>query len=246
MQISDNEREYLRKIGLSFDAIDVYEVLLVQKQLTANQIAEELGLFTSAVYRLCYELEDARLIRVVNGRPKQFVTIKKKLGLSASFEQEKKILHQLINSDEPGSQTEMIIGRSAIYDAYMRHAEKAARSIHIYSIGIAYSKDLERAQAAVRKRGVVVRHVIQQKKLSNQHVIAHWQRLGIKLRYLPKERGFHFYLIDQSLVCITFSDPSDTESRLSIVTDNRAAIDLFSRQFQELWVASTTLDDTSA
>ncbi len=231
------ESEYLHRIGLSFDAIRVYELLLATKQMTARELADKLLLFPSAIYRLCYELETAKLIRVVRVRPRQFAAINKALGLEASYEQQTHLLQKLIKIAQLSSsdKTELIIGRQPLYDAYLQHARHAKHDIRVYSIGIAFSEELEQIQKAARKRGVIIWHVIQQQKLSNQHVVSKWQRVGVRLRYLPKARGFHFYIIDTKLVCITFSDPNDTENRLSVVTDNQAAVDLFGSQFQVIW-----------
>lgn len=236
-RLNDGEVQYMHRIGLSFDAIKVHDQLLQARQLTANQIAEQLKLYPSAVYRLCYELETAKFITVIHSRPKQFVAVHKAVGFKASLNVEQKLLTQLIGqtNDDIQDEVEIIIGRQALYDAYIRHAQMAKHDIRLYSIGIGYSKLLEQTQAAARKRGVLIKHVIQERKLSNEYIVARWLRLGVKLRQLSNDRGFHFYIIDKDLICITFSNPNDTEDRLSIATNNQAAIRLFNEQFQAVW-----------
>lgn len=237
-KLSSSEFEYLRRVGLSFDAIDVYELLLSSPQLTAHEISLKLNLFSTAVYRLCYELEGAKLITINRVRPRRFVAVNKQTGLNASFENEKQVLENLIkgNVSKPSDDiADLIIGRQAVYDAYINHAASARNTIRVYSIGIAYSEDLEKTQASARRRGVAIHHIVQQKNLRNQHVIVKWQRLGVRMKYAPAGRGVHFYLIDEKIVCVTFSDPEETENRLSFVTNNVAAIQLFSSQFETLW-----------
>lgn len=238
IKLSKSEYEYLRRIGLSFDAIDVYELLLDGHELTAHEISLKLHLFSSAIYRLCYELEAAKLIIIMKVRPMRFAAIGKQTGFNASFENEKRILSNLIKysgQESSEREAEIILGRQALYDMYVNQAALARHSIRVYAIGIAYSEDLEKVQVSARRRGVSIHHIVQQKKPSNQHVIAKWQRLGVRMKHMLMERGFHFYLIDEDLVCVTFSSPDDTENRLSFATNNKAAIELFSAQFEMLW-----------
>ncbi len=238
-RLSLEEQEYLRRIGLSVQAVHLYELLHQKGKLTAQRAASYTYDFPSAEYRLFYDLEKHRLVRRLPGRPRAFEALPLSTGLKSSFQATEKDLQQLIHSviSQKGStdQLEIIIGRQALYDAYLRLANQAKHEIWLYSIGIAFSEKLESTQRATIKRGVSVKHIVQQHKISNQHIISKWQRIGVRLRYYKQARGFHFFVIDHTRVCITFSSPEDTENRLSILTDNPAAAQLFCAQFQSLW-----------
>ncbi len=240
------ERSYLRRIGLSIQEVHLYELLLEKGRLSAQGAATYTGNFPSAEYRLFYELEKHRLVRRLSGRPMFFEAVTPEVGIKASLQANDRELRALIshtlNKPQASDELEIIIGRQALYDAYMRNAVAAKHEICLYSIGIAFSNSLESTQKAAIKRGVSVKHVIQQRSLSNQHVIAKWQRIGVRLRYLKQSRGFHFFVIDRRVVCITFSDPVDTDNRLSIRTDNSAVVQLFIKYFQDIWSQARTLD----
>lgn len=237
--LTNKEREYLRRIGLSIDAVKLYELLQQKGKLTAQRAASYTYNFPSAEYRLFYDLEKHRLVRRLPGRPRAFEALPFSMGFKFSLQNTEnnlhKLIHNVINQKDSPDQLEIIIGRQALYDAYLVLADKAQHQIWLYSIGIAFSERLESTQRNAAKRGVSIKHVVQQHKISNQHIISKWQRIGVRLRYLKQPRGFHFFIIDGSHVCITFSSPDDTENRLSILTDNSAAVELFAAQFQNLW-----------
>jgi hypothetical protein len=66
-------------------------------------------------------------------------------------------------------------------------------------------------------------------------VVHAWQRLGVQLRLLKAERGFHLMVFDGRQVLVSFSNPNDTDDRLSLLTDNAAAVRLFSQYFADIW-----------
>jgi sugar-specific transcriptional regulator TrmB len=238
-KLTMEEYQYLRRIGLSIEAVHLYELLQQKGRLTAQKAASFTYDFPSAEYRLFYDLEKHRLVRRLPGRPRAFEALPLRTGLKSSLQNAENDLHKLIQGvikeTDATDQLEIIIGRQTLYDAYLVLADKAQHEIWLYSIGIAFSEKLEGTQRSAVKRGVSIKHVVQQHKISNQHVISKWQRIGVKLRYHKQQRGFHFFVIDSKQVCITFSNPSDTENRLSILTDNSAAVELFCTQFQNLW-----------
>lgn len=228
--------EYLKRIGLSDDAVELYDLLLVKDKLTAQDAATYTGHFPSAHYRLFYALEKRNLVRKTSKKPITYVPLPLEEGLPASLQQTEKKLKQLIKqSATKGGDVRIILGREDLYAAYAEVAAKAKYEIWVYSIGIAFSEQLEEVQRAAVNRGVSIHHIIQQKKLSNRLVISKWLRAGVRLKYLQKPRGFHFFLIDEQTVCVTFSDPDDTENRFSIMTKNPAAVDIFSSYFMQLW-----------
>jgi hypothetical protein len=218
-------------------------------KLTAQDAATHTFDFPSAHYRLFYELERHKLVRRHTGRPRSWSALPTDVGMQSSLRDAQAQLESLLKSgtgkERPTGHIEILIGRQPLYEAYARHADFATKDIEIYSIGIALSDKLEAMQKALTKRGVSVRHIVQRYQPSNYHVIEKWRRLGIKPRYLPTKQGFHFFVIDDSWLCITFTDAVDTENRLSILTDNPTAIHIFHGQFSHLWTEAKRIDQTT-
>ncbi len=245
LSLTQKQVMYLREVGLSKEAIRLYELLIQKGKLTAQEAANFTGDHPSAEYRLFYFLEDRELVRRISGRPRSFEALPLKDGLQASFVDQQHELGSLlklaINRIPTLEQATVVVGRQALYDMYVTLAPHAKHEICIYSIGIAYSNDLAQVQGDVIKRGVRVRHVVQQQKASNYYVIKKWLRLGAKVRYLAMPRGYHLTIIDTTHALVTFSDPFDTESRVTLISSNQSVVDIFIAQFNELWAESAAI-----
>lgn len=236
--LSAENVEYLRRIGLSKNAIDLYSKLLILGPLTAQDAATHTLDFPSAQYRLLYLLESKELVRKISGRPVKFQALNLDSGLRASFIDNKQELAELIGTSSGSSANErakVIIGRQAVYDTYMKYAAHAKERIYIFSIGIAYSKKLHDTQQLAISRGVDIYHVVQEVRPANYHVVNKWRKIGVKIKEMKQNRGYHLVIIDKTCAIVTFSDPDDTEDRVSIVTENEAIISIFDKQFEAIW-----------
>lgn len=242
------QKRYLHELGLSDDAIRVYELLFEHGPLTAQAVAQLTGTFPSAVYRLFYRLEHFGLIGRRSARPMLFAAMPVEMGYTAALavrqHEIQSILAQCFDEEQMDMDhplLKLVVGRKALYAEYARMAPRAQKTIDAYTIGIAHSDMLVAVQRAAIKRGVYIRHVIQQLQPSNYHVAHGWQRMGVNLRLNKAERGFHIMIFDSTKTIVTFSDPTDTESRLSIVTDSQAVANMFGAHFNAIWQAAKVI-----
>ncbi len=245
-QLNEPQIEYLKEIGLSKDSIKLYDLLLKNGPLTAKEAATYTGSFASANYRLLYFLEEKKLIQRLPEKPLKYQALRVSKGLQTSFYTESNRLQQLINSTysvQSGAtdSAEVILGRENVYKKYINLAARAEKQVSIYSIGIAYSKQLFNSQADLVKRGVTVRHIIQELQPQNFYIINKWQKLGINLRFYKHQRGYHLTIIDDQVAIVTFSNPDDTEQRFSMVTANHSNVEIFQIQFDDLWAQAKPL-----
>jgi sugar-specific transcriptional regulator TrmB len=243
------EKLYLKKIGLSKSAVGLYELLMMQGELTAQMAAEKTGAFASAQYRLFRELEQHQLVRHVEGWPRRFEALPVGDGLQASLVDQQKRLESLVvhaglgsRTAQPAQAISILVGRQKVYDAYNKYARQAEHQISIFAIGIAYSEEFAMTQAAALKRGVTIRHVVQEVTGKNYYVIDRWLKLGIELRVLQRPRGYHLSIIDDKYALVTFSNPEDTEQRVSLLTTDKSTIAIFQAQFEAVWRSAKPLN----
>lgn len=244
--LADNKREYLEALGLSNHEILTYTVLVHEnRNLTVQEIASRLFVFPSALYRILSELDRKKLIFRVGTRPLRYKALPEEDGLQAAFLATQadiaKLLAKVIGKAND-AETRIIVGRQATYDEYVHMANDAEKEITIYAIGIAYTDKLHDTQRAALKRGLKIRHVVQQHKPANYHVIHKWLKLGVGLRFLKADRGFHFTQTDRKVTLITFSNPANTDERLSILTKNPLVAELFSDMFEKIWLDAKELE----
>lgn len=235
--LSNHQKEYLKKIHISKEGVRLYNILLNLGPLSAQEAALHTKNFPSAEYRLFYELEKVGLVLRTPGRPLRFDALNIGDGLQTSYVRQEKEMQSLLSEtlEDSGKLANIIIGRQKVYETYISYAKNAQKSICIYAIGIAYSKELAKTQADAIKRGVSVRHIVQEVKISNYFVVSRWLKLGVTLRTLKQPRGYHLTIVDDSCAIVTFSDSKDTEKRVSMVTNDKNVVAIFQNQFESLW-----------
>lgn len=248
-ELPSEQIKLLQQFGLSDHEIQVFTLMVAkQEPLSAQDVASSVMIYPNAVYRIFYNLEQSGLIQLVGRRPIKYQAVAIELALESAFLNHKaKLDHALqlatgtINKPSK-QQTYTLIGRERMYEEYVELAGRAKREINVFAIGIAFSDQLYQVQQEAIKRGVYIRHVVQQVKPGNYYIVAKWQRLGVNLRHFQEDRGFHLTVVDQSTAMITFSDPQDTEDRFSLVTHQPFAVKLFQAQFESIWQQAQKVD----
>lgn len=244
-ELKPEELAYFERLGLSDHEVQTYQIVSSDtKPTTAQDVASKLMVYPSAVYRMFEKLEELGLIKRLNGRPRSYQIVEKSSGFAIAYQQETANLKRLLDATGAAKEhfdqvTYMIAGRQAVYDEYIRYAKEARHEICVYAIGIAYSKELHETQADAVRRGVYIRHVVQRLWPSNYHVVRKWQRLGVNIRHLKQEQGYHVVVIDREIALVTFSDKENTEDRLTVITRNPTAVRLFQAQFESIWSESS-------
>ncbi len=243
----DNELRYLKRLGLSDHEIQTYKVLVdCNKPMSAQDIASKLMVYPSAVYRIFHDLESLGLVWMVGKKPIRYQASNKSEGFKVAYVRQKDELARLLQltgaDDLSDTSDGIILGRQALYREYIKYAKRSEKEISVFAIGIAYSKSLHQAQEEAIKRGVYIRHVVQKLQPANYHIIHKWQRLGISVRHNPQKQGYHISIIDNMVALITFSDPENTEDRLTIISKNPTAVKLFQLQFEAIWQSAQKIE----
>jgi sugar-specific transcriptional regulator TrmB len=248
-ELSSEEVEFLRGLGLSDHEVQVYGVMsAAARPMSAQDIASLVMVFPNAVYRVFKTLEKRGLVRFVGSRPIRYKAVAQQQGFSAAYSSQKTelegLLGKVLKSENATSEQQIttVVGRKQMYKEYVRLASAAQHEIAVFAIGIAYSSELLEVQTAAIKRGVYIRHVVQQVQPENYHIISKWQRIGVKMRYFKEDRGFHLTLVDQSTAMVTFSNPEDTEDRFTVVISQKFAVRLFQAQFESIWQNAHGID----
>lgn len=238
------QRAYMQELGISLDSLDLYELLLREGELTAHDASKHLGKYSSAEYRLFYRLEALGFVRSISGRPRRFQAVSFANAANTALSLRQQEMHRMldtalgVSNGDTGGVVRLLMGRQAMYDEYVRLAPTALRSLDAFTIGIAHSTALVATQQAMIARGVQVRIAVQQVKLSNYYVVRTWQKLGMEVRVHSAERGIHLMIFDDHTVLVSFSDPSNTEDRVSLVLESPAAVAMFKQYFAVVWSES--------
>jgi len=248
-ELPDEDVRFLERIGLSDHEIQTYQIIAQsEKPTSAQDVASKLMVYPSAVYRMFDDLEEKGLIYRLSGRPRTYRAAKRQVGYPKAYQSEVSCLERLLSAtginSEKSAGTDVVVGRQANYQEYIRLAKGAEHEICIFAIGIAYSEKLRKVQADAIRRGVYIRHVVQKLQSSNFHIIHKWQRLGVNMRVLKQEQGYHVVVVDRQKALVTFSDPENTDDRVAIVTETPSAVRLFQAQFESIWSQAQRIEKT--
>jgi sugar-specific transcriptional regulator TrmB len=248
LQLSMSKINVLASFGLSKDEISLYDLMLfLQREVTAQDIATHAAVFPSACYRLFYSLETYGLVKQQAIRPKSYIAIQPKIAFPIAAEIhridiEKKLENLRFMDTIQHSPAEILIGRQALYKRYVLELSKTKKNMDAHSIGIAYSDEMYREHVLAHKRGVKMRYAFQQYKPENFPILRKWKHVGIELRHFKSDRGFHLMIFDNDKVLMSFSNPDNTEDRLSIFTDNETATKIFGFYFESIWVSARSVN----
>ncbi|MBI2611810.1 hypothetical protein HYW54_03640 [Candidatus Gottesmanbacteria bacterium] len=208
-------------VGLSSQAIEVYKLLLQRGILSASEIARELGVQRTAIYRLATHLMSIGMITEVSAWPKRF----RANSLSNSEDRYLNYQRTWFSSTFQGIQDitkskkvdlsfslSFIEGREEIFQKIaedLRKAEKWAKFI-VLGLPQGISPELLFEQKNAVERDVPVKIIVQEYSFENNIVLLSWEKAGLDVRF-GKKIGFHLLLIDNS---ITYLMTYEKENKL--------------------------------
>lgn len=237
-----NQLDYFSELGLSDDAVKLYNVIRAHGEITALIAGDCLHKLPNALYRLFYEMEQLGLVSRIADRPVRFRYTDPVVGYSSAYTVKTHRISKLLADTGEGilahDQPEILIGKTAMYERYVPMADAACEQIRLYTIGIAYSDEFVQVQRMAIERGAQIRHIIQERRPSNYHILNTWRKMGVNIRFLPSPRGFHLMIFDDSAAMVTFSSPDDTENRVTIVIRHLGSITPLIALFESLWQES--------
>jgi sugar-specific transcriptional regulator TrmB len=244
---------YRKQLTITTQELQLYDAIMHLGVPNAREIAQYMGIKTQAVYRLATTLEERQFITVQRQRPQLFRAVPLVTVLATTRQQTldtqaamQAIITQTLTRQHDTQTIDIIHGRAALYDRYILEAQQAQYEIVVFSIGIAYNDRLYTVQSEARQRGVEIRHIVQQYTKSNYHIIKKWQRLGVKMRLYETAVGFHVMVFDGKTLLLSFSDPNDTDNRVSMVIHNTAAVNALREYYFTVWSQASLISGTSA
>lgn len=73
--ISNLMKSVLKKYGLTDNELKVYDHLIKNGPLHANQIGKDLNIYRTEIYRLLNSLQNKKIVDLINDKPSKFVGI---------------------------------------------------------------------------------------------------------------------------------------------------------------------------
>lgn len=215
------------KIGLSKQAIDVYQLLLDQGSFSATDIGKRLKLAPTAVYRLVDHLIFLGIITASATRPALYSAKDPSLAREQYIAAQRAwftdsvvgnfMISQMSQTSEQMTDAAFITGRNAIFSRITKDYHMVKRSIIMIILGLSegISPELLLAQKDAVEKGVRCKIIVQEYRAENRDTITSWIQNGAVVRH-GKPIGFHMVILDDRISYLMWYDEHDRSKRTAV------------------------------
>ncbi len=242
-------KNLLKQLGLNGYEREVYCTLLEYGKMDAKTIAKKTRIPPTAVYPALQKLNDEKLIQVYQGKIREFAALPPKIALDTFIEQKKKSLSEvkedLISKAEQYYRSKTVqptpevvrvfTGRESSRSIYFEALEWVQKTYYIVGWKLETVSDkyefLHKFGPAI-KRGVDIRIILVGSRDKQWRLLKEYQRVGIKLKYLPLE-NFSLFIADDRECKITIKDK--IPERINVQIIDRALARAMESYFLTLW-----------
>lgn len=226
----------------------LYRILLASDcPLSAKELASQLHIFHSTIYRLTEPLIDMGLITKTNTYPYGFTAKNVDEGLSLFLlHQNEWFSHQFFPSNKSvgekrkNSQSReeirlsFIQSRDELMNKSAEEIVQATKTVDLLRSGHEISADVMLAITEAKKRNVLIRMLIQDYSNENADQVKYWQKNGILVRKTTL-RHVRLMIYDASVIYFMSYKHDDSNKDLGMKISYSPLAVIFSQLFEQWW-----------
>lgn len=244
-----DEKQLLQSFGLTEYEIKVYLALAQLSSGTASEIAQLSRVPSNKVYASLIHLIEKGFIASLPIKPKQYKVMGIQPFRVVLEEKEKKFkelekgiasLQTLFQKKQKSLQDVALVlkGKDKILNMLAEATEDTQKFAYSFVGNLHFDYHTAKPVVAAIKRGVDVRFLAH-KDTAHKHIYRQWQKLGVKIKYYPKEeqKSIRFSTFDGKVCRITIGEPEikRQEDYLSFWIESPAFASLLRDQFESMW-----------
>ncbi len=237
--------EQLVELGLTPDEAAVYELLVREGGLTANDISLHLKIIVNSIYRLTKDLQSQGLIKELDIRPKRFQAVPPALAIQQLANKQLARIETVAEAaikrlGATSSQSPhhlnmgLMTGRKELFESYVNLAKKSKQEILVISVGEPVPETIWKVTKSKIKKGVSHKFIFHEYGKHNVMLYKRWQTMGVDVRHLPSG-GYHLNIFDHSAAILSASNPKQSKERTGVVIYNEAVIEAMRSYFFQQW-----------
>jgi len=246
------EHQLLKEFGFTDYETKVYLALVQVGSTTAQEIQQHTSVPSNKVYASLLSLIDKGYVAVLDIRPKQYKLIgispfqeqleRKQQTLALLGKQLQDLKHQITAKQSDLQDVALVLkGKKKIVQMLSEASDNAQHFGYSFVGDLYFDYHSGKSVADAVKRGVEFRFLVQQ-TTQNKKAIAQWKKIGVKIRYYPKEeqKSIRFSTFDGKVCRITIGRPeiAQEEDYLSFWIESPAFASLLKDQFEVMWKKS--------
>lgn len=234
---------------LSKQTEEIYTILIREgKPLSASELAFQVRVAATDVYRLIKSLLDIGLVEKSTGRPRMFRSnpidegrglflVKQSLWFSDRFGSQGDHSGKDSTPTDEEMQLSFVQGRDELMRVSVDEVIKSSESIDLLRSGHEIPSDLMLAMVQAIKRGVKIRMLVQDYGVENEEQVHNWQKNGILVRR-TELKHLRLMIYDSSVGYFMSYKHSDSGQDVGMKIAYPAFTAILSQYFENLWQKS--------
>jgi sugar-specific transcriptional regulator TrmB len=231
---------------VSKQASDVFALLNKGQALSAQDIAEALGIVPQSVYRVVEKLAKLGMVERVEGYPVTYKALPAQTALNYYLQTVTQAYKQTFDFNTApqvtatGPTLTLIKDREALLKRTALDARAAKESIDFIASGLEVPDDNILAHRKASTVGVKIRAIVQQNHKTTKEKLEKWQDIGTEVRYLPTI-DMRIFIFDKHITYITSYDPAKKNSAFGVRFDYSPLALQMSELFSTNWQLASEL-----
>ena len=234
--------------AVSPQASQAYKLLADGQQLTAQDIAKQLGILPHAVYRIAKQLTEVGLVEEVDDYPVKYRAVPAQTALSMyllaasfNFRREFGLNTQAAVKAGNSPMLSLIKDRPSLLARSDKDVRAVKESIDIIVSGHEIPESMYLAHHQAVAKGAKIRRIVHQKdrRFTAENEI--WKKeLGAEVRYLP-DFSLRLLIYDKRIVYITSFDPENNKAAFGVRFEYPPLAMQMTELFEQNWQKATKL-----
>ena len=219
----------------------VYQLLNESEALSAQEIAEQLGVVPNSVYRLLKRLMSLGLVEELSSYPAKYRAVSQQtamsfylLAASQNFRREFGIGNQPTQQNAASPKISLIKDRETLLKRSEADVRSCVESIDIIVSGHEIPDVMYLAHQKAIMHGARVRRIVHQKDRQFTKENAFWKELGAEVRYLP-DLQLRMLIYDKRIVYITSFNPESPKSAFGVRFEYEPLAMQMTELFEQHW-----------
>jgi len=240
--------EKLRKLGLTEYESKAYLALLKYGTLDGKEASRRSLVPYSAIHFVLQQLAQKNFAVLVSKKPMRFKALKPEIAIAGIVKEKTAELaglkEETVNElnkleklplGEEEEKVEISAGREQRFANAVQLTNGVKKEKLIISMADVMPIELQKATAAIVKRGGKVKVIATMSNEENKGLLEKFKKMGFKVKYCPPLYGFSIIVYDRKVSLLVVMDPKTRETAYNLKLNSKELAEAFAEYFDYVW-----------
>lgn len=225
---------------VSGQAKNIYNLLALEKSLTAAEIGDKLHILPNAVYRSAKQLINLGTVERNDDYPTRFQLQPTNSAVNWYLLTARKKFIQTFPANSPvakssdGPTITFIKDRQTLLKITDQDTAKAKRNINFIVSGLEVPDATILAYRKAKQKGLQIRALVQRRKETSKQKLEAWKDIGVDVKYIA-DMGIRLFIFDSQIIYFTSYDSKSRQRAFGIRFEYRPLAEIMDNLFEEKW-----------